>query len=161
MTLLITGYARANSPQKAIALYKEMLALGIKETPHTFSQLLGSCPNAHGMIRHCRAITLGFASNLFVRSALVSLYCPISHWGCSMAAPAEHRSVQFSHVWILRPALHIWVARLLPPKDKIRETHGVGQYVVQLPNREMLLRPMAGWREATPLPHEQGQVGAR
>ncbi|GMY26250.1 putative pentatricopeptide repeat-containing protein At3g05240 [Fagus crenata] len=76
--LLISGHARCGFPKQALYLYAEMVLQGIRESPSTFSSVLGVCSNAgfykEGIQVHCRVITLGFSLNLFVGSSLVDLY---------------------------------------------------------------------------------------
>ena len=81
--LLISGNARCGFPKQALYLYAEMVQEGIRESPSTFSSVLGFCSDAgfygEGIQVHCRVITLGFSLNLFVGSSLVDLYMHMGH----------------------------------------------------------------------------------
>ncbi|KAF3431245.1 hypothetical protein FNV43_RR25975 [Rhamnella rubrinervis] len=76
--LLISGHRRSGLQEHALLLYTEMVSLGIRESASTFSSVLGVCSDAgfyrEGVQVHCRAFCLGFGSNLFVGSSLISLY---------------------------------------------------------------------------------------
>lgn len=76
--LLISGHRRSGLQEQALLLYTEMVSLGIPESASTFSSVLGVCSDAgfyrEGIQVHCRAFCLGFDSNLFVGSSLISLY---------------------------------------------------------------------------------------
>ncbi|OVA16981.1 Glycoside hydrolase [Macleaya cordata] len=86
--LVIASYARHGFSQRSFGLFREMISQGIKENPSTFSSVLGICNNAgfhrEGFQVHCRAILLGFDSNLFVGSALVDLYMRSGHPNLSL-----------------------------------------------------------------------------
>ncbi|KAL5552863.1 hypothetical protein UlMin_040264 [Ulmus minor] len=76
--LLISGHRRYGLPKEGFAFYAEMVSLGSRENASTFSSVLGICADAgfyeEGIQVHCRALALGFGSNLFVGSSLVNLY---------------------------------------------------------------------------------------
>ncbi|XP_058087242.1 pentatricopeptide repeat-containing protein At1g05750, chloroplastic [Magnolia sinica] len=76
--LIIAGHARHGLPERALDLFKEMVFQGIKESPSTFSSILGICSDAgfyrEGKQIHCRVTVLGFGLNVFVGSALIGLY---------------------------------------------------------------------------------------
>ncbi|KAB1207890.1 hypothetical protein CJ030_MR7G024252 [Morella rubra] len=76
--LLISGHGRYGLPKQALYLYAEMVLQGIRESPSTFSSVLGICSDAEfykaGIQVHCRVLSLGFSLNVFVGSSLVDLY---------------------------------------------------------------------------------------
>lgn len=76
--LLISGYGKFGHPKQALHLYDEMVSHGIKESASTFSSVLSVCSNAgfytEGIQIHCRVLSLGFGSNLYIGSSLVDLY---------------------------------------------------------------------------------------
>ncbi|XP_066378064.1 pentatricopeptide repeat-containing protein At3g03580-like [Miscanthus floridulus] len=71
---MITGFIRDGISNRALVVYKWMVASGFRETPHTFSAILGACNSCEGLQLHGRILALGLCSNPFVRSALVNLY---------------------------------------------------------------------------------------
>ncbi|KAJ4827819.1 hypothetical protein Tsubulata_026156 [Turnera subulata] len=79
--LLISGYGKFGIPKQALYLYREMVSLGMRENPSTFSSVLSICGNAgfctEGTQAHCRVVKLGYSSNLFIGSSLVGLYIPM------------------------------------------------------------------------------------
>lgn len=76
--LLISGHRRFGLSEQAFQFYAEMVSLGIRESASTFSSILGICTDAgfrkEGIQVHCRAVSLGYSSNLFVGSSLVNFY---------------------------------------------------------------------------------------
>ncbi|KAL6603522.1 hypothetical protein ACP70R_043883 [Stipagrostis hirtigluma subsp. patula] len=74
---MITGFIRDGLGDRALAVYRWMVASGIRETPHTFSAVVGACGSCEGMQLHGRVLTLGLCSNLFVGSALVNHYMSV------------------------------------------------------------------------------------
>jgi pentatricopeptide repeat protein len=76
--LLISGHGRYGLPKQALYLYSEMVLIGMRESPSTFSCVLDICSDAEfykeGIQVHCRVLMLGFSLNLFVGSSLVDLY---------------------------------------------------------------------------------------
>jgi pentatricopeptide repeat protein len=71
---MITGFIRDGTSNRALVVYKWMVASGLRETPHTFSAVLGACNSCEGLQLHGRVLALGLRSNPFVMSALVNLY---------------------------------------------------------------------------------------
>ncbi|KAL6873632.1 hypothetical protein ACP4OV_013714 [Aristida adscensionis] len=71
---MITGFIRDGLSYRALAVYRWMVASGIRETPHTLSAVLGACGSCEGVQLHGRVLVLGLCSNLFVGSALVNHY---------------------------------------------------------------------------------------
>ncbi|XP_050207130.1 putative pentatricopeptide repeat-containing protein At3g47840 [Mercurialis annua] len=77
--LLISGHGKHGVPTQALCLYSEMISLGIRESPSTFSSVLCICGNNSGFFGegvqvHCRVVKLGFGFNLYIGSSLVGLY---------------------------------------------------------------------------------------
>ncbi|KAK9117176.1 hypothetical protein Sjap_016123 [Stephania japonica] len=81
--LVISGYAHNGHPQKSFSMFKEMVDKGIRENSSTFSSVVGVCGDAwfhlEGLQVHCRAVFLGFISNMFVGSALTDFYMQIGY----------------------------------------------------------------------------------
>lgn len=77
--LMVSGLGKYGIPKQALYYYYEMVSLGIKESPSTFSSVLSICSSQDGFLRqgiqvHCRIIKLGCGSNLFIRTSLVGFY---------------------------------------------------------------------------------------
>lgn len=76
--LLISGHRRYGHPRMALKFYAEMVSQGIRESASTLSSVLGVCADARfykeGIQAHCRAVCLGFSTNMFVGSSLINLY---------------------------------------------------------------------------------------
>ncbi|KAF9677971.1 hypothetical protein SADUNF_Sadunf08G0163400 [Salix dunnii] len=77
--LMISGLGKYGIPNQALYYYYEMVSLGIKESPSSFSSVLSICSSQGGLLRqgiqvHCRIIKLGHGSNLFIRTSLVGYY---------------------------------------------------------------------------------------
>ncbi|KAK0574404.1 hypothetical protein LWI29_023116 [Acer saccharum] len=76
--LLISGHGKYGQSKRALLLYNEMVSYGIKESASTFSSVLSICTDAgfciEGTQVHCRVVSLGFGSNLYIGSSLVGLY---------------------------------------------------------------------------------------
>ncbi|KAJ1260932.1 hypothetical protein BS78_10G269600 [Paspalum vaginatum] len=70
----ITGFIRDGIGDRALAVYRWMVASGFRETPHTFSSILSVCNSCEGLQLHGRVLALGLFSNPFIRSALINLY---------------------------------------------------------------------------------------
>ncbi|KAK9119732.1 hypothetical protein Scep_017825 [Stephania cephalantha] len=81
--LVISGYAHNGQPRKAFSTLKEMVGKGIRENSWTFSSVVGVCGDARfhleGLQVHCRAVFLGFISNMFVGSAVTDFYMQIRY----------------------------------------------------------------------------------
>ncbi|KAK9108102.1 hypothetical protein Syun_024113 [Stephania yunnanensis] len=81
--LVISGYAHNGHPRKAFSMLKEMVGEGIRESSWTFSSVVGFCGDARfhleGLQVHCRAVFLGFISNMFVGSAVTDFYMQIRY----------------------------------------------------------------------------------
>uniref|UniRef100_A0A0E0Q2C9 DYW domain-containing protein n=1 Tax=Oryza rufipogon TaxID=4529 RepID=A0A0E0Q2C9_ORYRU len=71
---MITGFIRDGLADRARAVYRWMVASGIRETPHTFSTILGVCSTYEALQLHGRVLALGLCCNPFVGSALVNHY---------------------------------------------------------------------------------------
>ncbi|KAF0932687.1 hypothetical protein E2562_011984 [Oryza meyeriana var. granulata] len=71
---MITGFTRDGLADRARAVYRWMIAAGTRETPHTFSTILGVCNSYEGLQLHGRVLALGLCCNPFVASALVNHY---------------------------------------------------------------------------------------
>ncbi|KAL5762089.1 hypothetical protein ACOSP7_018353 [Xanthoceras sorbifolium] len=76
--LLISGHGKYGLPKQALYLYNEMVSYGIRESASTFSSVISVCTDA-GFYKeatqvHCRAVSFGFGSNLYIGSSLVGLY---------------------------------------------------------------------------------------
>ncbi|XP_052159533.1 putative pentatricopeptide repeat-containing protein At1g68930 [Oryza glaberrima] len=71
---MITGFIRDGLADRARAVYRWMVASGIRETPHTFSTILGVCNTYEALQLHGRVLALGLCCNPFVGSALVNHY---------------------------------------------------------------------------------------
>ena len=71
---MITGFIRDGISNRALVVYKWMVASGFRETPHTFSAILSACSSCEGLQLHGRVLALGLCSNPFVWSVLVNLY---------------------------------------------------------------------------------------
>ncbi|CAK7333269.1 unnamed protein product [Dovyalis caffra] len=77
--LMISGLGKYGISRQALYYYYEMVSLGIKETPSTFSSVLSICSSRDGLFRagiqvHCRVIKFGYGSNSFISSSLVGFY---------------------------------------------------------------------------------------
>eukprot|EP01018_Ginkgo_biloba_P031865 Gb_04144 [translate_table: standard] len=75
---LMAGYVQNGHGEEALALFHEMLRLGIQPNEFTFATILPACANLaaleHGKGVHEEIIRSGFISNVFVGSALVDMY---------------------------------------------------------------------------------------
>lgn len=75
---LIRGYANVGPCQKALILYKNMHFLGLLPDSYTFPFVIRSCVVVsalrEGKEVHCNIIKNGFDSDVFVQSALVTMY---------------------------------------------------------------------------------------
>uniref|UniRef100_A0A0D9WTX0 DYW domain-containing protein n=1 Tax=Leersia perrieri TaxID=77586 RepID=A0A0D9WTX0_9ORYZ len=71
---MITGFIRDGLADRARDVYRCMVSSGIRETPHTFSTILGVCNSYEGQQLHGRVLVLGLCCNPFVGSALVNHY---------------------------------------------------------------------------------------
>ncbi|KAL8525814.1 hypothetical protein ACS0TY_015165 [Phlomoides rotata] len=68
----------SNITRASLSLYRQMAFEGFVENTSTFSTILSMCSSAR-LFReacevHCRAIVLGFSTNVYIGSALVNLY---------------------------------------------------------------------------------------
>lgn len=81
--LMISGHRKFGISKQALYYYNEMVSLGIKESPSTYSSVLSICSQAgffsEGIQVHCRVIKLGFGSNLFIGSSLVGFYMQMGY----------------------------------------------------------------------------------
>ncbi|KAL7588123.1 hypothetical protein Lser_V15G36315 [Lactuca serriola] len=78
-TAIITGYSQNDKPEEALLLFPQMLRLNLKPNHFTFSSLLKAA-GARGNERegeqiHGYCLKYGYASNVYVGSALVDMYC--------------------------------------------------------------------------------------
>eukprot|EP01018_Ginkgo_biloba_P031778 Gb_10324 [translate_table: standard] len=77
-TVLIAAYARYGQSHEALALFYQMQRTGIQPNEFTFTSILPACANSavpeHGKKVHEEIIRCGFESNVFVASALVTMY---------------------------------------------------------------------------------------
>lgn len=78
-TALITGYSQNDRPEDALVLFPQMLRLELKPNQFTFSSLLKAAgyrnDEREGEQIHGYCLKYGYASNVYVGSALVDLYC--------------------------------------------------------------------------------------
>ncbi|KAL8550506.1 hypothetical protein ACS0TY_009071 [Phlomoides rotata] len=76
--IMISGHYRGGFLRASLSLYRQMAFEGFVENSSTFSTVLSMCSSARlfreGREVHCRAIVLGFSTNLYIGSALVDLY---------------------------------------------------------------------------------------
>ncbi|KAM7255232.1 hypothetical protein ACFE04_020473 [Oxalis oulophora] len=76
---MIRGYSRSNSPQQALVFYTMLCKSTELPNNFTFPFVLSSCSKFQslgpGCQVHCHIVKLGFEFDLFVRNALLHLYC--------------------------------------------------------------------------------------
>ncbi|XP_057822921.2 pentatricopeptide repeat-containing protein At1g11290, chloroplastic isoform X2 [Cryptomeria japonica] len=77
-TTMIAGYAQNWRGEEALEFYKMMLGEQLKPNQFTFASVLRACANLasaeHGKQIHAHVIKLGFASNVTMGNALVTMY---------------------------------------------------------------------------------------
>ncbi|XP_031504595.1 pentatricopeptide repeat-containing protein At2g33680 isoform X2 [Nymphaea colorata] len=75
---MITGFAQGGSNSEALKLFSKMHFSGIKPSEFTLVGVLNACSNMaaleHGKQIHDYMLKLGFASQVYVRSALIDMY---------------------------------------------------------------------------------------
>ncbi|XP_063940262.1 pentatricopeptide repeat-containing protein At2g13600 isoform X2 [Daucus carota subsp. sativus] len=75
---MISGYNKCGFFEEAVWLYRQMVVEGVCESSSTFSTVLSVCCNAgwcrRGLEVFSRAVVLGFGLNVFVVSAVISVY---------------------------------------------------------------------------------------
>ncbi|KAK1415633.1 hypothetical protein QVD17_31417 [Tagetes erecta] len=78
-TAMITGYSQNDKAEEALALFPEMLRVGMKPNQFTFSSVLkaaGARTNEReGEQVHGYCLKYGYELNVYVGSALVEMYC--------------------------------------------------------------------------------------
>lgn len=97
---MIRCITKGNSPYDSVSLYSTLRRNGLKPNNHTFTFLLQACSKAlainEGAQVHNHVIKLGFGKDLFIRNALIHLYCACSRVECSKRVFEEeilHRDV--------------------------------------------------------------------
>ncbi|KAL6297654.1 hypothetical protein ACE6H2_005796 [Prunus campanulata] len=84
---MIRCFAKSDSPPQSLLLFSSMLRTCVKPNNHTFTFLLQACSRAlalnEGAQVHTVAVKLGFGGYVFVRNALIHLYCSCSRIECS------------------------------------------------------------------------------
>ncbi|XP_047946407.1 pentatricopeptide repeat-containing protein At3g57430, chloroplastic-like [Salvia hispanica] len=85
--IMISGHYRLGLLTESLSLYNQMVLDCCVESSSTFSTVLSIC-SSKGLFRegcevHCRAVVLGFSTNVYVGSALVDLYLRM---GCTGVA---------------------------------------------------------------------------
>lgn len=72
------GYARSDTPLRAIVLFADILCSGVAPDDYTFPSLLKACAGSRalqeGKQLHCLAIKLGFNQNVYVCPTLINMY---------------------------------------------------------------------------------------
>ncbi|GMY25991.1 pentatricopeptide repeat-containing protein At2g02980, chloroplastic [Fagus crenata] len=72
------GYARSDSPLRAIVLFSDILCSGLIPDDYTFPSLLKACASSkasqEGKQLHCLAIKLGLNHNIYVCPTLINMY---------------------------------------------------------------------------------------
>lgn len=100
---MIRCLAKGNSPHDSIALYSSLRRRCLKPNKHTFTFVLQACSKAlainEGVQVHTHVIKLGFGEDLFIRNALIHLYCACSRVECSKRVFEEHVSCRDVVTW--------------------------------------------------------------
>lgn len=86
---MIAAFAKSEKPEKALELFFAMSLHGFAPTQTTFASVIGSCAELKfldfGILIHAKTIKIGLESDVFVGSALVSLYSK-----CNSLEAARH-----------------------------------------------------------------------
>ncbi|XP_042007317.1 pentatricopeptide repeat-containing protein At1g08070, chloroplastic [Salvia splendens] len=86
--IMISGHYRCGLLTESLSLYNQMVLHCCVESSSTFSTILSIC-SSKGLFRegcevHCRAVVLGFSTNVYVGSALVDLYLRMGCTGIAL-----------------------------------------------------------------------------
>ncbi|KAI3992143.1 hypothetical protein MKX01_015034 [Papaver californicum] len=77
-TALISGYSQNDRPEEALALFPQMIDLGLKPNQFTFGSLLKASGSAAtdtpGRQVHAFVVNCGYSSDVYVASSLVDMY---------------------------------------------------------------------------------------
>ncbi|RZC62785.1 hypothetical protein C5167_024535 [Papaver somniferum] len=77
-TALISGYSQNDRPEEALALFPQMIELGLKPNQFTFGSLLKASGSATtdtpGRQVHAFVVNCGYSSDVYVASSLVDMY---------------------------------------------------------------------------------------
>ncbi|KAF8399482.1 hypothetical protein HHK36_015348 [Tetracentron sinense] len=72
------GYARTDTPVRAMSLFVHILNLGLHPDDYTFPSLLKACASSKALVEgkqvHCLAIKLGLNHNMYVHPTLINMY---------------------------------------------------------------------------------------
>ncbi|CAL8998239.1 unnamed protein product [Prunus brigantina] len=100
---MIRCFAKSDSPPQSLLLFSSMLRTCVKPNNHTFTFLLQACSRAlalnEGAQVHTVAVKLGFGGYVFVRNALIHLYCSCSRIECSKRLFEENASSRDVVTW--------------------------------------------------------------
>ncbi|KAH0988576.1 hypothetical protein GBA52_000059 [Prunus armeniaca] len=100
---MIRCFAKSDSPPQSLLLFSSMLRTCVKPNNHTFTFLLQACSRAlalnEGVQVHTVAVKLGFGGYVFVRNALIHLYCSCSRIECSKRLFEENASSRDVVTW--------------------------------------------------------------
>ncbi|XP_030511373.1 pentatricopeptide repeat-containing protein At3g62890-like [Rhodamnia argentea] len=84
---VIRCLARSDLPFGSVSVYASMRRRGVSPNEHTFTFVLQACGKGVGLLEgrqvHAHAVKLCFCGDLYVRNALIHLYCACSEMGAA------------------------------------------------------------------------------